>query len=337
MENDFMRFLILFAFLNPSAFAKTVVFQSANADQRDYRAFVLSQPDYLFPASVLLESFPKTTSRERLAEAFAQAQQSFVGGSLIDAEEKFRKVVELVATDHWQENDQTIFLQCYLRLAQLDPSDLSSNQWLEEALNWAPKGKLDSTLYPPPLLARFNSLRSQIAFVEVDLSRFKNDYQLILVNGERIPLRENTKVLVPANAKVKVTFLSNRFRPETMLMKGADLASVKPERDLWVSGDCAHSKVGWSKLTFDSKAFFSVACNTPLQPVSIDATVQEKKLPDHLIEEPATPPSSFAKAAFYERTWFWVGVGAVVATTVAISLANQKPATRSHPITTEGF
>ncbi len=168
-------------FISQAGMARTVVPRAPQADAVEYSAYVKSSPQWQFPSEYLLERIPSAAARNHLTELFTQAQLSYTSGSISRAIEDFKRVVEFAVTDHWTEDERQVFLHSYLRLAQMDTS--SSEKWLRAAAVLFVAEQVDTSLFPPPLLERFRSVRGSMPEVKIDLSAFC--FRISLCAGRR--------------------------------------------------------------------------------------------------------------------------------------------------------
>ena|GEM_PF-6384899 len=327
-------------FLTP-ALAKTVVLKAPQANAKDYQAFVLSSSAYEFPSHALLSAMPSADDREHLSSLFAKAQASYTEGSLNQAKEDFRQVVALAETDQWGDEEQNVLLHSYLRLAQLAQNADEVSEWLKKAVTWTPKGKLDETFFPPPLVQQFRELQSSLATVPVDLKPFSEDFNFVVLNGQTIDLAKTKKVEIK-DGPVRATFVSDTFQPSTLQVAADQLAQAQPERRPWIEGSCLKPQLHWQKSGQLAKPFFSQNCapaKTKESP-EIDVAYHAPVTVTHSENNPMpfttdAANSSKTHVPFYERTWFWVGVGVVATAVVVVALSNSH--STNHPTSQVDF
>lgn len=335
-------FLIGFLFLiGSAASAKTVVLRAPATNAKDYQAFVLSSSFYEFPSRVILHSLPSQQDRDRLSARFAKAQLSFTDGSLSQAKDDFENIVALAETDQWGEEEQNVLLHSYFRLAQLSQTPVEVTEWLKKALAWAPLGQLNESYFPPPLVEQYKNMKAKALMVKADLSAFSDDFNYLMINGRIVDLAKEKKLELP-DGPIRATFISDTFQPVTLQLAADQLAAAIPDKNPWVKGSCLKPQLYWQIAGLSAKPFFGSSCAPmkPTKPADLEVSFHPSSTPSGADPAAVTIPNaelntSRAQTPFYKRTWFWVGVGAVVTTAVIVSLANSR--STNHPTYQEGF
>lgn len=329
-----MRILLVAMAMTPSiVFAKTVVLRAPEANPKDYHAFVLSSPTFETASQAVLKEMPSGKDRETLGELFAKAQASFVEGALVSAIENFKAVVAMAEGDQWGAEEQSVLLHSYLRLAQLTHTPQEKEHWLEQATVWAPNGVINESYFPPPLLEQMRNLKKNLPMVKVDLRRFAQDFDYVLINGRVITLPPARDESLP-QGNVRVSFVSNAFQTVTIETTADQIEDLKLEKKPWVEGSCVKPQLRWSQAGVTAQAFFSRHC-APLKNQTVPKVDLAYQPPS---DAPLSLPveaegASKTKVPFYRRTWFWVGVGAVATAIVVASLSKQE----TQPSTHDGF
>lgn len=328
-------------FLTP-ALAKTVVLKAPQASAKDYQAFVLSSPTYEFPSRVVLSAMPSMEDREHLSSLFAKAQTSYTDGSLNQAKEDFRQVIALAETDQWGEEEQSVLLHSYFRLAQLAKSADETDDWIRKALIWSAQGQLDESLFPPPLVERFREMKNRFTKVEIDVRPFAEDFNYLVINGQNIDLAKAKKIEMN-QGPARVTFVSDTYQPTTLQLLTVDqMAQVQPEKRAWVEGSCVKPQMHWQRPGEIAKPFFNQNC-APVKPKDspeIDVAYHAPTASAHTESSPVpltadVSQSTKSHVPFYERSWFWIGVGVAAAAIVTVSVANSHSS--NHPTSTSDF
>ncbi len=158
---------------------------------------------------------------------FAQAQKSFLENSKEEAIAHFQAVTALLTTEDWPANDRRVFLQSYLRLAQLEPE--KQTHWLNRALSTGDDVQPEEGLIPPPIVAQFLRLRREVPRNVPPISLFAAGWTAVLING--VPCAEPSCLGWPMNGDVvRVTFVSDIWMSETKLVSSHDLRTVLPSR-----------------------------------------------------------------------------------------------------------
>ena len=105
------------------------------------------------PTQEYLSMHPLPANRERLLTLFSEAQRAFLEKSSEESSEKFKSLLALLTEDDWDKSDREIFLQAYLRLAQMESDAERRERWLGLSLLLGAVN-FDADLFPPPLLTK---------------------------------------------------------------------------------------------------------------------------------------------------------------------------------------
>jgi hypothetical protein len=296
--------LLLSLLFTPSAPA-TVLLQSPTARVLDYRAALRADSDAISPTRHYLAAHPVATAREELLTDFTAAQTSFLQSARADAQTRFERVVARLPEEDWRREDREVFLLAYFRLAQLAAENEARDRWLRASLSLGDELNLDAALVPPPLIARRREL--QLA-LPARSWRPPEGWTAVLINGQ--PCRElDCGRWETVAEKLRVTFLSDRWLPQTLFVRGPELSRLHPETIPWVSGDCESPQVHARVHEFTSyKIFWNLQCEAKPQ-----ARVRDRE--PAALQLPAAP-SAPTSTPLYRNKWLWAGVGLVVAALV---------------------
>lgn len=306
--------------------AETVLFEDPGASNIEYRALLKANGRYLTPTQHYLATHPSNTARENLLKLYSEAQKALVSQSQDEARRRFQGLVNLTGADDWSRTEREIFTYAYLRLAQFEVEASRRDAWLANALFVGVDIKPDSKLFPPPILRRFEQLRAQAPSWKAEAA-IDSEWSRALINGVPCSLQDCPR-FPNLPVRVRVTFLSDKWQPQTVQTELSALASVKPDRVAWVKGNCEHTE--FSELAnpiADKKAFYSLACEKKAA-ISTEAPSQIVDLKPRAPNPPEpiwgqTAPSTRPDAKpFYRRAWFWAGLGGVIL--AGAVLANQK-------------
>lgn len=290
------------------AHASTVLIQAPQSQTLEYRSALRAHGDYVSPTKHYLGAHPSSAARESLLVLFAAAQKAFLEVSNGDARIKFVQVLELLPRDDWAGSDREIFLQVYLRLAQLESDAGARDRWLGLSLLLGGGLKYDASLFPPPLLARRSELAQQLPKVKISLRGLNSGWSQVLINGERCEKMEcGTWSNYPG--PVRVTYLSDQWIAQTLNLEISEIEKYSPAVTAWAEGSCAQSQFHRRADEFASKKlFFSAECDrSALASLDLKPVVPS---PDEISRIPTPVKKS---SSFYESKWFWAGVGTLVA------------------------
>lgn len=320
-------FLAILVFANQVQ--ATVLVQGPGTSTIEYRSALKADSDLASPTQTLLRKTP--AGRDNLLALFAEAQKSFLDNSKGEAQAKFQNLVSLLSTEDWSQSDRSIFQLAYLRLAQMELSPEKQDYWITRSLLAGEDISPDKNLFPPPLLRRWMQIRNEIPRFTGFESWFREGWNTVLING--IPCTKTSCQGWPMiSEKVRLSFLSDQWIPQSKLVDGSELSSAKVPRIAWVDGSCARSEFHQDASALpDKKAFWGAACDRPplvqAQQLNLQPVASNEPIPKMTIKEKAP--------AFYKSKWFWIGVGVVTAGIVIAS--SQKKDDKKEPSTTYGY
>jgi len=307
----------------------TVLIQGPGSPVLDYRAALKADPDLLSPSQVLARQRPLAASRETLLSAFGEAQAAFLENSKEEAVAKFEQVIALIHNDDWAKMDRMIFLNSFLRLAQLQTDVEKQNYWLAQATLTGPDLEPEAGLFPPPLVRAWKNLKTEIPRAAIPARLWDNGWNLILLNGFACTSQNCPGwPLVPG--KTRVTLLSDQFQPYTTIVDVNELERLKLKFLTWASGECGNYQLSTAAAQLkSSKVFWSLSCEAPKSLAALNlnpSPVKADALPRLPIQEKSP--------AFYKSKWFWAGVTVV---TAALVIAGSKQKQEKEPTTTYGY
>jgi hypothetical protein len=321
--------LILSLVMSSFAHGTTVLVQGPQSHPLDYRATLKAHADTISPTQDYLNSHPSVASREALLAAFAEAQRAFLENSGEEAPKKIGAVLDLLPNEDWAKSDREIFLHAYLRLAQIETDGGARDRWLTLSLLLGEDLAYDATLFPPPLLLRREELRKEIPSKIISRRLLGAGWNQVLINGVACGARDCGQ-WPRTPGRVRVTFLSDQWVPQTMTAESDELERLTPREIAWVEGGC--SRTQWSQQAERipaKRAFFSLECDKPELPIALN-------LKPTAAAAPAIPALSVTTSSppLYENKWLWIGVGTVLA--VVLVAASQKKVSRE-TTTTYGY
>lgn len=328
-----MLFFFFVSLISPMAWAETVLVPAPTASTREYQARLISSA-YISPTQSYLNTHPSLAAREDLLGAYAEAQKAFLEQSLTQAQAGFENVVKKVGAEDWGATEREVFLLSYLRLAQIDGG--RRDEWLARAIQLGPDVKAEKSLFPPPLFAQLERLRKESPKMNPGALYDSTEWTRILVNGNSCS-RHACAEMPNLPGTVRVTFLSDRWLPQTLFMSLSDLPKAAPERIAWLQGSCGspvfHAK---SQKLGTKSAFWSLNCDQPGLPASSGLNLQPVARapgPDALV---LPEPMKEQRTPFYKNKWVWAGVGVVAAVVIASSLSKKK-ASEEERVTTTSY
>ncbi len=307
--------------------ASEVVVQSPSSLDVEYRAYLAAHAACVTPTEALVRMRPSTAVREKLVHDFADAQKAFLGTDSGLARTKLESLINQIPNQDWSSGDRQVFFKSAMRRAQLAVNDPEMEMWLRHALTIGYEFNPDHTLFPPPLIQRWQQVKQKIQTRKVQVAGLNVDWSQIMINGVSC-----TADVCPAfpdtDIPVRITWLSDKWQPYTAIIKLSQLPQEIPARRAWVAGECRSPQFDRAANIFrDKQPFFGLDCeksqatsaNLNLTPVSGRLNMFE-------------PPKK--ERPLYKSPWLWAGVGAVIAIVVAQS---QKSQEKKDPSTSYGY
>lgn len=326
-----MRALLILSLLTAhvKAAATTVLVQGPEAQILDYRATLKAHADSVSPTQDYLNAHPLVRERENLLVVFSEAQKSFLEKSNEEARKKFIEVLALLTNDDWAKGDREIFLHAYLRLAQLESDSAQRDHWLSLSLLLGEALNYDNMLFPPPLLVRRKQLSQDLPRQLISRKNWAPEWTQVLINGQPCGHQDCGQWLRLAG-RVRVTFLSDKWMPQSLIVNSSDLLRLHPREIVWAEGGCG--QVRWHDGTpHNRKIFWNLECDKTTLPITLNimpATGAEAEAVPTLALQPE-------RKAFYKSPWFWAGVGTAVV--VAVVIASSKSKEKREPTTSYGY
>ncbi|MGZ3721305.1 MAG: hypothetical protein ACXVA9_00160 [Bdellovibrionales bacterium] len=309
------------------ALAGTILLQGPQTSPLEYKAMLKAHGNLTSPSQEYLNTHPALANREHLLTLFAEAQKSFLEKSNEEARAKFESVLTLLTHDDWEKSDREVFFQTYLRLAQMETAAGNRDRWLGLSLLLG-EINYDSSLFPPPLLARRTELLQSLPKKDVARRMLGLGWSHILINGQICKKGDCTAwPLYPG--QVRMTVLSDQWLPQTMVFDLAEIDHLTPSQFAWAEGNCENEKLARETAGFaDKKVFWGLNCAKPEVAVNLKPSiVPQQPLPLFTTAAPKSAP-------IYHSKWFWAGVTAAVA---VIVIASSKKKETKEPSTTYDF
>ncbi|MGE3684211.1 MAG: hypothetical protein AB7G93_21015 [Bdellovibrionales bacterium] len=312
-----------------AAAGTTVLFQHPESDRLEYEATLKADSSLHSPVDTIQQLRPSVENRRRLQSGLAEAQKAFLGETRDHAIQRFVEVSALLTADDWKRVEREALLFSFLRLAQLARDPTERDKWLLESLRLGRDMHADPTLFPPPLLDRWEELRAETARQALP-RKWLDDWPLILVNG-RPCSRTSCEPLYAVPGKNRITFLSDCWLPVTAELEVDRLAKFQPKRVPWVSGSCAQPILHAEAASLGAgRPFLSLACASKDREIRLTPPVQATT------SFPVLPPSEGPPRKLYHSPWFWTGIG-VIAAAIVIHNSQRDKDPEAEPTTTYGF
>lgn len=310
----------------PPVYAKTLMVPTDEVTTSEFEAALKNLPERISYQEYYLSETPKLRNIELLNQYFAQAQASFI--SLEDKaliRTKLENVLKLEFEEDWKKPQRRILLMSYLRLIQLtldDPEQTEARiSWIKQALFYLQEIDPPTDLIPPPVFQEVEKIKSQLPLIEVQIA--SKDFDQVLIQGQPYNPQSPILVRVPSRS-VRVTYLSNRYKPSSQVLSIADLGKFQPQKISWVKGEC--DKAILLEGPTSMQIYKGLNCKTEVVETTPSKEIQLPVL--------STSKTSFKPSM---NKWVWVAAGVVVSALLINELNKNKTSSSGSPSNTYGF
>lgn len=278
--------------------------------------------------------FLKCEVKKDLYEDFKKAQIQFLDGNIDKAKALFVIVAEKKWSCDWTDDERKMISFSFLRLAQLENTDLLRHQWLQDAIDFDDQLKPDESVFPPPLLKEFNMLQKKQPQQKITLPNVAKKFSAILRNGRFISLAQITLQAQPG--KARYTFVSDSYQTEKFFFTLSELETLSLEPQPLVFGDCDNFQISESlRMLKNISVFHSLDCikdNNSPETILTQSTPQDVNLNSLTNEMEKSQP---ARGSWLQRNAFWVGTAVVSSILIGYQLNKQnEPKAVAVPTTT---
>lgn len=287
----------------------------------------------------------------RLRDLLERAQAAWLAGSLRSAKEHFHEITQLTLEADWLEPQREAIHYAHIRLAQIANGEDERHLWLKKSVLAFPDLHADPSLFPPPLMASLQRVRSDILTQAKTYTLYPqfSEARYLLVNGKRFVITPELRLRLP-DASYRITLLSDFHRPVTEKLRRSQLDSFTAPLIAMASGNCSHPSgaelfAGLPHIT----VLYAVDCKrTRLQTSWLpNPSEVENELRAHTDTARSAPEfalSSPTQAKVVQSNhWLWIGLAALTASAALITYNElskghgKQPETIIRPIEREGF
>lgn len=315
------------------AFAGTIAVKAPSASSHEF--FIYTQNN---EAQKVSTHFLKCGKTIHLEQNLKEAQYHFLNSSLDKSMNMFKAIAENKWSCDWKDEERRVVAFALFRLAQLSSSEMDQIQHLTDALNFDDSIAPDESIFPPPIVTLYKKLKRQLTKKSFTLPSFAKNYSYVLRNGRFISLSQ--PVLEVYSLRARYTFISDAYKPETLVVTAEDLSSRSLEPHPWVQGDCKNPRLS-DELTDtqqEVKVFFSTDCIATLGGSS------QSPLASNNYDSLRVPPSTLSqsmpaaeKKSWLRRNYVWVGAAVVSSLLIAHQIQkNNEPQRVVVPTNTVG-
>ena len=156
---------------------------------------------------------------------------------------------------------------------------------------------------------------------------FQAPWKEVLINGTACT-SEACNISANLNEKVRATFLSNRFLPQTLFLKVSDIAKTNPPKKPWFDNPCEPLPEQTEQVLKGQKDLFpEPICEKAEVPLALQPRLATNPMP-------AADKNTSDERQFYQSYWFWSLTGVLLA---AVSYEYTHDDRDRRPHTTYGF
>ena len=138
------------------------------------------------------------TSRPIILESLLEkSQREFLSHEPQRAIKTYKLIISHIHSFDWTLPERKIILYALFRMAQLETNFQKQKLFLQEAIVFSGDLKIDTALFPPPLVQTYSNLKKSMNYTPVNLKKIFPEHELVLINGKQYPVKERTTLLLP--------------------------------------------------------------------------------------------------------------------------------------------
>jgi hypothetical protein len=325
-KNTILAILCLFAYLPAQA---EIVIRAGRTPFNQYAAWIATHPADRSWVAELEKRHPSHLRSSKLLDLVEGAQKAFLSGSLDDAKNKFIAIASMAHNDDWHKPQREAITYAMLRTAQLHIGRIHS-QYLIAAAQFGFDIHFGVEVFPPPLVKEWKNEISLAKSHATKISSLKDfvGFDILKIDGRSYPIK-NLENIEMMPGEHRVSLLANHANYFTQKINSSQLQVMKIKPDILVYGNCNHPKAPLD-AKFAFTAIFEKACVRHFDGINwaADADTKLERLDlqaENFKNSPIQALNSQAKSSNeHPRRWLWIGIGAVVLTSVAMVYKNNQ-------------
>jgi hypothetical protein len=203
--------------------------------------------------------FMKCDLKQELKEDFEKGQILFLDGDLNKSKKYFLNVVDKKWSCDWTEDERALISFSFFRIAQIENTQESQNRWIEEAIYFDDTFLPDQSLFPPPLIAKYQEFKQTKPKKKILLPPFSKKFSAILRNGRFLSLANLS--IEEREGAARYTFISDTYLPEKFFISLNELEKLSANPRAFVHGTCENPILDESlRWQNGLSIFFSLDC-----------------------------------------------------------------------------
>jgi hypothetical protein len=164
--------------------------------------------------------------KQRLIDSFAAAQSHFAVANYLLAEREYQKILQIRLEHDWDAEARALIAQAFLRLAENQKQLSRKAHLLREAATFYDEGAVVWSQFAPTLQGQL--LQAQRQLQTLPIPRSVLAFDAVAINGKKYPLPSQLPAAM-GNGLQRITFLSNRYWPQTRIVNATDFLKWRPE------------------------------------------------------------------------------------------------------------
>ena len=304
----FFRWIALTAVMVCFAQAeRAVVLKSAETPQTEFQTYLKTEKAMAYSQFLLGEIQNQDTAP--LVSLLGQAQEAFLKDHLKTAGEYFQSIVDKAHKKDWVHSARKIIFYSYLRLAQIEWKGGNAEAFLLMALIFADDMEPDASLFPPPLIKKFSTLRKNLPRLSLHFKKIFPRHEVILINGR--VFSSNDKPSLPYGS-YRVTALSSSHQKWNQVVSLSQLSQKKVRTAGLVSGSCKNPIV--PQKFMEHSILFPDFCwwSRPINGAQAETTADR-------LDDLSSPPK---KPFIQDKKKLMIGLGVLAGGVVLFSALN---------------
>lgn len=325
-KNTLLALLCLFAYLPAQA---DLVIRAGMTPFSQYAAWITTHPTDRSWVAELEKRHPSHYQSTKLLDLTEAAQKAFLSGSLTDAKNKFISIAAMAHRDDWHKPQREAITYAMLRTAQLHSGRVHS-QYLIAAAQFGFDIYFGVEVFPPPLV---NEWQKEVNLAKSHATKISNlkdfeGFDILKIDGRSYPIKNLEKIEIMPGAH-RISLLANHANYFTQKINSSQLQVMKIKPDILVYGNCNEPKAP-ADTHFAFTALFDKACVRHFNGVTwaLDAETKLDRLDLQANAFKNSPiqalNSPIKNSSDRRRNLLWLGVGAVLLTSLALVYKNNQ-------------
>ena len=177
-------FLCFFIHFSEAVLKSTeVLIKAPKTSWTEFSAYADTEAVKTF-AQYQLEQIYKSPRPIVLADLLEKSQREFLSYEPERAKKTYQSIINHIHSFDWTEPERKIIVYALFRMAQLERNLQKQKMFLQEAVVFGGNSKIDTTLFPPPVVQTYLNLKKSMHFAPVNLKKIFPEHEQVLINGK---------------------------------------------------------------------------------------------------------------------------------------------------------